>query len=57
MRYRKPVAVHFKIRGSTKEVIGERMLGPGPLLQKKLDSLCGEQEQLESSRKGENVVF
>ena len=56
MRYCKPVAVDFKIRGSTK-VIGERMQGLGAVPPKKVDSLCGEQKQLESSGKRENIPF
>ena len=56
MRYCKPVAVHFEIRGSTK-VIDKRRQGPGPIPPEKVDSLCGKQEHLESRGKGENIIF
>ena len=56
MRYCKPVAVHFKIRGSTR-VICESMQGPGLPFPGRLNSLCREQEQLEGSGKGEDIPF
>ena len=60
MGYCKPVTVYFEIRGPTRVgVISERMQGPDRPLERRwtVDSLCGEQEQLEGSRKSKNIPF